>query len=151
MQKQCYRNTCRMRWKWINLYAHIRTWGTIYIRSEKLLFYRPRFKICRMPKDNFRHAWWCKYKQQLQVLESEKYRFCIMTTFQKGSFNNYVDRILPFFDPVWTVFTPWAWTKTDIFNPLPPYLVHVVIEWPQIQNEVAFGFKEYELLKIYYL
>ena len=96
MQKQCYRNTCRMRCKWINLYAHIRTWGTIYIRSEKLLFYRPRFKICRMPKDNFRHAWWCKYKQHLQVLESEKYRFCIMTTFQKGSFNNYVDRILPF-------------------------------------------------------
>ena len=132
MQKQCYRNTCRMRWKWINLYAHIRTWGTICIRSEKLLFYRPRFEICRMPKNNFRHAWWCKYKQNLQVLESEKHRFCIMTTFQKGSFNNYVDRVLPFFDP-------------------PPYLVHVVIEWPQRQNGVAFGLKECELLKIYYL
>ena len=30
----------------------------------------------------------------------------------KGAFNNYVDGILPFFDP------------------LPPHLVHVVIEWP---------------------
>ena len=31
----------------------------------------------------------------------------------KGAFNNYVDRILPFFDP------------------LPPHLIHVVIEWPK--------------------
>ena len=31
----------------------------------------------------------------------------------------------------WTVFIPWAWTKTDIFlNSLPPHLVHVVIECP---------------------
>ena len=30
----------------------------------------------------------------------------------------------------WTVFVPRAWTKTDIFDPLPPHLVHVVIEWP---------------------
>ena len=40
----------------------------------------------------------------------------------KGAFNNYVDRILPFFDlpPLaWTVFIPWAWTKTDFFDPLP--------------------------------
>ena len=37
--------------------------------------------------------------------------------------NNYVDRILPFFDPpppAWTVFIPWAWAKTDIFWPPPP-------------------------------
>ena len=32
--------------------------------------------------------------------------------------------------PVWTVFIPWALTKTDIFWPPPPQLVHVVIEWP---------------------
>ena len=40
----------------------------------------------------------------------------------KGAFNNYVDIILPFCDhpPVWTVFIPWAWTKTDIFWPPPP-------------------------------
>ena len=25
----------------------------------------------------------------------------------------------------WTVFVPRAWTKTDIFDPLPPHLVHV--------------------------
>ena len=52
----------------------------------------------------------------------------------KGAFNNYVDRILPVFDPpnpAWTVFIPWAWTKTDIFWPPPlPHLVHVVIECP---------------------
>ena len=31
----------------------------------------------------------------------------------------------------WTVFIPWALTKTDIFWPLPPsYLVHVLIKWP---------------------
>ena len=31
-----------------------------------------------------------------------------------GSFNNYVDRILPFFDPppAWTVFMPSAWTPS---------------------------------------
>ena len=50
----------------------------------------------------------------------------------KGAFNNYVDRILSFFDPhhALTVFIPWARTKIDIFWPLPPHLVHVVIEWP---------------------
>ena len=39
-----------------------------------------------------------------------------------GAFNNYVDRILPFFDthPLWTIFIPWAWIKTDIFWPHPP-------------------------------
>ena len=30
--------------------------------------------------------------------------------------------------PAWAVFIPWAWTKT-FFDPSPPYLVHVVIEW----------------------
>ena len=37
--------------------------------------------------------------------------------------------------PEWTVFIPWAWTKIDIFYPLPPHLVHVVIEWPP--NEIS--------------
>ena len=33
--------------------------------------------------------------------------------------------------PAWTVFIPWAWTKTDIFWPHPTtHLVHVVIEYP---------------------
>ena len=47
-----------------------------------------------------------------------------------GAFNNYMDRISPFLTHplLWTVFIPWAWTKTDIF--WPPPLVHVVIEWP---------------------
>ena len=32
--------------------------------------------------------------------------------------------------PVWTVFIPWEWTKTDIFWPIPPHLVHALIECP---------------------
>ena len=51
-----------------------------------------------------------------------------------GAFNNYVDRILPFFlhplPPAWTVFIPSAGTKTDFFDPIPPHLVHVLIECP---------------------
>ena len=37
----------------------------------------------------------------------------------RGSLNNYVDRILQFFDHphAWTVFIPWARTKKDIFDP----------------------------------
>lgn len=66
---------------------------------------------------------------------------CLVYTFRKhslvkfhaccikvlGSFNNY-NRILPFI--------PWAWTKTDIFDPLPPNLVHV-IEGPLRTNGVT--------------
>ena len=41
-----------------------------------------------------------------------------------GAFKNYVNRILPVFDPppppAWTVFIPRAWTKADNFWPLPP-------------------------------
>ena len=61
--------------------------------------------------------------------------------FPKGSFKNYVDRILPFFDPpAWTVFIPWLWTKTNIFDPLPSRLVHIVIEWP-LMLPLPYGFK----------
>ena len=35
--------------------------------------------------------------------------------------------------PAWTVFIPYRATKTDIFDPLPPHLVHVVIECPLIR------------------
>ena len=52
----------------------------------------------------------------------------------KGSFNNYVDRILPFFDPPPTlqgqVLYPKREQKQTFFDPLPLHLVHVVIEWP---------------------
>ena len=33
-----------------------------------------------------------------------------------------------------TFFISWAWTKTDIFDPLPPHLDHVVIERPLYQT-----------------
>ena len=67
----------------------------------------------------------------------------------KGVFNNYVDRISPFFDPLppsaWTFFILWAWTKTDIFWPPPPHLVHIVIEcslvkvWPLCMDIIIFS------------
>jgi hypothetical protein len=63
-----------------------------------------------------------------------------------GAFSYYVDRILPLFDPppppAWTVFIPWAWTKTDIFlTPSPPHLVYVVIEWPLTLCQVGLNIK----------
>ena len=56
----------------------------------------------------------------------------------KGSFNNYVDRILPFFltpSPLRGKFLhPDRGQKQTFFDPLPPHLVHVVIEWPLSNN-----------------
>ena len=59
-----------------------------------------------------------------------------------GVIQNYMDRILPFFDPTLLrgQFIFWAWTKTDIFDPLPtsssprsywmaPYLSFSVTVW----------------------
>ena len=53
----------------------------------------------------------------------------------KWSFNSYLDRIFAiFWPPPPPTAPPWldsgGWTKTDIFDPLPPHLVHRVIEWP---------------------
>ena len=47
------------------------------------------------------------------------------TLLHKGAFNNYVDKSCHFLTPppppnAWTVFIPWAWTNTDIFDPLSP-------------------------------
>ena len=50
-----------------------------------------------------------------------------------GAFNNYVDRILPFFDPPTLrghFFYPERGQRQTFFDPHPPHLVHVVIEWP---------------------
>ena len=47
----------------------------------------------------------------------------LLVSFLLGSFNNYVDRILPFIDP------------------LPPHLVHVVIECPY-KGEMLHSRKE---------
>ena len=49
----------------------------------------------------------------------------------KGPFNNYVDRILLFFDPPplrGQFLHPGSGQKQTFFDPLPPQLVHVVIE-----------------------
>ena len=64
----------------------------------------------------------------LQIHSEKSYCFFLYSVpivyVLRVSFNNYVDSILPFFDPpptpVWTVFIPWAWTKTDIFWHPPP-------------------------------
>ena len=48
-----------------------------------------------------------------------------------GSFNNYVDRNLPFVDPPSLrghFVYPERGQKPTIFDPVPPHLVHVVIE-----------------------
>ena len=63
----------------------------------------------------------------------------------KGSFNNYVDQILPNFDPLspssgqlWTFYmipTLCPVTKCGLStDPLPPPLVHVVIEYSALKS-----------------
>ena len=44
----------------------------------------------------------------------------------KGAFNNYVDRILPFFDPPPSLRGQFLYPERGHFDPLPPYLVHVL-------------------------
>ena len=60
--------------------------------------------------------------------------FGIIHVLSKGAFNNYVDRILPFFDsppPLRGQFFTLSMDKSrHFFTPSPPNLVHVVIEWP---------------------
>ena len=58
-----------------------------------------------------------------------------LTDFYNGwAFNYYVDRILPFFDPPSLLrgqfLYPECGQKKTFFDPYPPHLVHVVIEWP---------------------
>ena len=60
-----------------------------------------------------------------------------VTFLDKGAFNNYVDRILPFIAPPparpalrGQFLYPERGEKQTFFDPLPPHLVHVVIEWP---------------------
>ena len=51
----------------------------------------------------------------------------------KGAFNNYVDRILPFFDPSplrGQFLYPERGQNRHFLTPSPPHLVHVVIECP---------------------
>ena len=49
--------------------------------------------------------------------ERRNIQVCLIFAILEGAFNNYVDRNLPFLTPhpVWTVFIPSAWTKTDMF------------------------------------
>ena len=51
--------------------------------------------------------------------------------FYRGSFNNYVDRILTFFDHPHLrgqFLYPEREQKQTFFDPFPPHLVHIVIE-----------------------
>ena len=56
----------------------------------------------------------------------------------KGSFNNYVDRILPFFGPPPCVDCFYI-ISVALFDPLPSHLVHVVIEWPLTKSFLSWG------------
>ena len=62
-------------------------------------------------------------------------KYISATTYIKGSFNNYVDMILPFFDHLptctWTFITLNVDQNWHILTTYPPHLVHVVIECPQ--------------------
>ena len=78
--------------------------------------------------------------------KSAEYRAFDNATRTLGSFNNYVDMILPFFDHLPTFISchivyghvlPWTWTQIVIFgSTYPTYLVHVVIERPASQRKV---------------
>ena len=54
----------------------------------------------------------------------------------RGPFNNYVDKILTFFDhlPIstWTSFTLNVDKMKQFLTTYPPHLVHVVFEWPLV-------------------
>jgi hypothetical protein len=52
--------------------------------------------------------------------------------FVKGAFNNYVDKILPFFDTcVGSFYTLSVDKNRHFLTSYPSHLVHVVIEWPK--------------------
>ena len=56
---------------------------------------------------------------------------CVYLPCYWGAFNNYVDRFLPFFTlPCVDSFYTLSVDKQTYFDPLPPHLVNVVIEWP---------------------
>ena len=66
-----------------------------------------------------------------------------LATASWGSYNNYVDQILPNFDPLpprvdnrghFTWYLHFVtWPSVDfLLTPSPPLLVHVVIEWPLV-------------------
>ena len=68
----------------------------------------------------------------------------------KGAFNNYVDRILPFFDPPslrGQFLYPKHGQKQTFFDPLFPHLVHVVIEWTLVKNAKHVEFLARQLLE----
>ena len=73
-----------------------------------------------------------------------------------GSFNNYVDRILPFFDPTplrGQFLYPERGQKQTFFDPLPPHLVHEVIECPLSIKMNVYASKALKVLisKKYYV
>ena len=65
-----------------------------------------------------RSVWFCKEQDHIKTLNSGRHFAPVKHFFYliRGHFNNHVDRLLQFFDP------------------LPPHLVHVDIECPLIQS-----------------
>ena len=64
------------------------------------------------------------------------------SSLQKGAFNNYMDKILPFFDPnppcVDSFYTLSVDKNRHFLTPSPPHLVHVVIECPLTDENGTF-------------
>ena len=87
----------------------------------------------------------------LQIHSEKSYCFFLYSVpivyVLRVSFNNYVDSILPFCDPptpAWTVFIPWAWAKTNIFDPSPLILSTKLLNGPlgtiQVLSHHVFNF-----------
>jgi hypothetical protein len=60
------------------------------------------------------------------ISETKRDNFEAKKNFRKGSFNNYVDRILPFFDPPplrGHFLYPERGQKQTFFDPLPPFIL----------------------------
>ena len=74
--------------------------------------------------------WSCSSLYRIYFISLDQKNF--FTLFGWGSFNNYVDIILPFFDPLptstWTFFTLNVDQNWHFSTNYPPHLVHVVFE-----------------------
>ena len=64
------------------------------------------------------------------LLTKMEYLYRLLHKTNKGTFNDYVDTILPFFDLQMDIFNPKRGQKWHFLDYLPPLLVHVVIERP---------------------
>ena len=103
---------------------------------SKVLFYHPTISVSCMKITFLLHVRFLRCMKCLfanQCLSSEHQRFP-----HKGAFNNYMERILPFFAALCGQFLyPERGQKQTFFDPL--HLVHVVIEWLYPESTKLFS------------